>query len=150
MQQRKAWRGTISDLGSGNIGDVSETGLRPPQPEQMDIAVESDRWFRQFWLHAAMLALMLGALSFVLNNGSIAIVDEGVYSAQASALSGGSWSTPQYLKNVDPTGVHNALIGPTVADGRVIAYAHHPAYPLTLAPIVHVGGYQAMLLRLLG
>lgn len=101
---------------------------------------------RRFWLHAVALAIILVGISYWLDNGSIAIADEGVYAAQSANLSKGSWSNPQTLPQIDTDGWHNPLIGSAVVGNRAIPYANHPSYPLLLAPFYKLGGLTALLL----
>ncbi len=102
---------------------------------------------RRFWISAGMLLALLCTLSFVMNNGAVALVDEGLYSAQAAALAEtGGWTTERPLVAVDPDGEHEPFLGSAVIGSNVVAYANHPLYPTLLAPLYRLGGYQALLL----
>lgn len=101
---------------------------------------------RTLAIHSALLFLVLLALLPILNNGSVAAVDEAVYATQATSLANGSWTSPRVLPQVDRSGRFSFLGDSIIVGDKEIAYARQPAYPLALTPFAWVGGYSGMLL----
>lgn len=100
---------------------------------------------RTFWVTATALFVILMTLIPLVNNGFIALPDEGVYSAQASALSNGSWEQPRPAPDVDIKGYFDP-VGPSAIKGdRRIPYGRHPLYGLTLSVFYRVAGQSGML-----
>lgn len=105
------------------------------------------RWsgLRLLWLHAALLAVALVIVVAVVDNGSIAVNDEGVYATQAQSLSEGSWWSQRPAPDADPDGVAVPLMDSTVNGDEIIAYGRHPLYPLVITPAFEIGGYSGAL-----
>ena len=119
------------------------------EPTASDAAPMDEPWstsVRGLWLHAAALAVVLSGIVLFLANGYIAHPDEAVYSAQADALSHGSWRTPRPAADVDIRGIAPPLLDSTVIGDTFISYARHPAYPLILLAGYAPGGQIGMLL----
>jgi hypothetical protein len=120
-----------------------------PQVDETDLDVEPSPWQRLvapstlIW-HVAALTLLLLALLPIIDNGSVAFPDEGVYSAQARILADGSWYGDRSLPEIDRTGRFDPHIG-VVVDGKSIPYGTHPLYPLVLLPGYLAGGTTGML-----
>lgn len=100
---------------------------------------------RRLWVHAVLLAVVLAGLVVVVDNGSIAFVDEGVYSYQAANLADGSWASPRPLPEIDGHGANSVFGDATIRGDDWIPYARQPLYPLLLAPLSRLGGYGALL-----
>lgn len=96
------------------------------------------------WVHGAALAVLLVILIPTTSSQFIALVDEGVYTAQAANLSDGSWAAPRPLPEIDASGRFNPLLAPT-KDDSWIPYARQPLYPVLLSPVFAAGGYQSLL-----
>jgi hypothetical protein len=121
-----------------------------PQVDETDLHdVEPSRWQRLvapstlIW-HVAALTLLLLALLPIIDNGSVAFPDEGVYSAQARNLADGSWYGPRSAPEIDRTGQFDPNLG-VIVDGKSIPYGTHPLYPLVLLPGYLAGGTTGML-----
>ena len=109
--------------------------------------IQVDRWssLRLLWLHAALLAAALVIVVAVVDNGSIAVNDEGVYATQAQSLSEGSWWSQRPAADADPDGAAIPLMDSTVRGDEIIAYGRHPLYPLVITPAFEIGGYSGAL-----
>lgn len=97
---------------------------------------QSDR--RRFWTFATLQTLLLLCIVPFIHNGSIALPDEGVYSAQARALAHGSWSTPRPASNLIPDTPSGNIVfdpvGPSLLVGTDrIPYGRHPLYSIVLS-----------------
>lgn len=111
-----------------DTGDVATTAAPGnPPPSWM-----SSR--RGFWTGAGALAVVLVALLPVIDNGYIAVPDEGVYSAQAANLAEGSWWSERPWPDLDPDAEHIPLLDSVVDGDRLVPYSRHPLYPLVLVP----------------
>lgn len=100
---------------------------------------------KAFWIAVAFMAVLLFSLIPVVNNNYIALPDEGVYSAQASALSHGSWWEPRPAPDVDTAGYFDPVGSSAVKDELRLPYARHPLYSLTLSLFYRLGGQFGML-----
>lgn len=127
--------------------------------ESMDMAASfSPTGNGQHWLgsRTCFLAstLLLGLLMVlvlpVVYTGTIAIPDEGVYSAQAQALANGSWTQPRPAPGVispDPT-VQARLdpVGPSIVIGdERLPYGRHPLYSVLLGSFFRLMGKPGLL-----
>lgn len=122
---------STEDAEASRRGDTAETA--PP------------RWaglvrLKSLWIQAGVLLIVLLALVPLLDNGHIAVPDEGVYLAQAENLSNGSWSRERPAVDVDPEGYFTAVTDNGVVGDRVIAYYKHALYPLALTPAYALAG----------
>lgn len=107
----------------------------------------STRWAgpRTFWLVALGLLVLLAALIPVMDTGSIAVPDDGVYAAQADLLAHGSWSERRPAVRLDDDGAHS-VIGPDLTyRDRQIPYLKHPLFPTALGRFYAVGGFAGLL-----
>lgn len=103
------------------------------------------------WLHAALLLIALSVLVPIVNNGHIALMDEGVYLAQARNLENGAWSRVRSTSDVDLNGDFEPVTEGGVNGDRVVAYFKHPLYPLLITPAYMVGGVAGvMMLSVIG
>lgn len=100
---------------------------------------------RVLWLNAAGLLLVLVALLAVMGPEAVAVPDEGVYLAQAHALSDGSWSIPRAATDVDPNGELSRLLPEAILGDTEVPYARHGTYPMLLAPAFWLGDYPGTL-----
>lgn len=98
-----------------------------------------------FWVHAALLALLLLAAVPVFDSEAPAFADEGLYSAQAAALADGSWSVARPAPELDLDGRSVALIDAIIIGDRAVPYARKVAYPLVLTPFYAAGGSAGLL-----
>lgn len=132
--------------GSDPIDQVADEGtVRPDRGE------DPDRSLKNLWLNAAGLAAVLFAVLTLLAPSAIVVPDEGLYLAQADALTTGRWSVPRQAVDVDDGGDYSRLLPEATQGDREIPYARHAAYPLVLAPAFWLSDYVGTLvLSLLG
>ena len=129
--------------------ETTERGRLDDAADASSDDVEPTRWQRLIapsrlaW-HVAALTLLLLALLPIVDNGSVAFPDEGVYSAQARNLADGSWYGPRSAPEIDRTGQFDPNLG-VIVDGKSIPYGTHPLYPLVLLPGYLAGGTTGML-----
>lgn len=95
---------------------------------------------RSYVWHVLGLLVVLIALIPIVDNGSFAIPDEGVYSAQADNLSNGSWAAERPASDIDSEGRWAVLSDSSFRGTDGIPYARRPLYPLMLTPFWKVGG----------
>ncbi len=126
----------------------SGTSMPPTHAPASDDQLTNSRgdWHRSLWLHAVLLGVLLCALVPIVDNGTPAAVDEGVYAAQAANLSKGNWAGPRPLPRLDPDGHRGALIDSVIVGDQWIPYARQPLYPVLLTPWYRFGGYRGMLI----
>jgi hypothetical protein len=105
----------------------------------------SSSW-RVFWGSAAALGVVLLGLLLWIDNGYVAVPDEGIYSAQAANLADGAWASPRPWPEIDTTGDFTGLVGAQIVGTDQIPYSRHPAYPLLLVVGYWPGGQAGMLL----
>ncbi|MFV0318606.1 MAG: hypothetical protein ACK5O2_16790 [Microthrixaceae bacterium] len=84
------------------------------------------------WANALILMVVMFALLPIIDNGYIALPDEGLYSAQAQNLANGSWRSDRPAPDIDDTGQLDSLAPSKTFDTTDIPYANHPLYPLAL------------------
>lgn len=106
------------------------------------------RWstIRMMWANLAVLGLVLFIGVFVVDNGNIAVPDEGVYAAQVDLLSHGSWDAPRTSAVIDPEGTRTVVRAEFVDGDRYIPYTRHPAFTALMVPFYRLGGYGGMLM----
>lgn len=119
---------------SGAPGSPVEGG--PERPARSGAAL---------WLHTAALAAVLVALLAFVGPSSIVVPDEGLYLAQADALSEGDWSVPRQGVDVDRDGEYSRLLPESVMGDSEIPYARHAAYPVVITPAFRLGDYVGTL-----
>lgn len=102
-------------------------------------------WFKRIWVHALLLGMALGLIMPLVDNGTPAAVDEGVYATQAANLAEGSWAAPRPLPHLDNDGSHGALIDSEIVGDEWVPYSRQPLYPILLAPWYKIAGYRGML-----
>lgn len=95
---------------------------------------------RSYLWHVLGLLIVLIALIPIVDNGSFAIPDEGVYSAQAENLSNGSWAAERPASDIDTEGNWAVLSDSSFRGSEGIPYARRPLYPLALTTFWKVGG----------
>ena len=100
---------------------------------------------RSLWAHVVLLGVVLFALLALVRPQAIVVPDEGVYLAQADALAHGGWEIPREATDVDVRGELSRLLPEAVLGDNEVAYARHAAYPLLIAPALHLGGYTGVL-----
>lgn len=100
---------------------------------------------RRFALHALALLLVLCALVPLIDNGTFAIPDEGLYAAQADNLARGSWSQPRPTAAIDEHGNWFVLSGSIIIGSEAIPYVRRPLYPFVASPFWSVGGVAGVL-----
>lgn len=126
----------------------TEVGSAPDQvPATLPRPVSS----RQFFAHALGLLVLLLALLPLIDNGQLAIPDEGVYTAQADNLARGAWAQDRPTADIDRHGDWFIVTGSTIVGDQAIPYARRPLYPTMLSPFFGwsgVGG--ALVLSILG
>ncbi len=106
---------------------------------------------RRLWINAAALALALIAVVAVMRPRAVVVPDEGLYLAQADALTDSSWSVEREAPEVDADGEFSRLLPEVIAGDREIPYARHAGYPLVITPGYWLGGYLgAIALSVLG
>lgn len=110
-----------------------------------------DAWVRRFVrtglrAHAIALGVVLLALVPLFDDGDIAITDEGLYSAQAVYLAGGSWSAPRPMASVDREGRGDVLRSEAIVGDRHIPYSRHALLPLLLAAAYKLAGTTGLIL----
>lgn len=154
--------GTVADPSSTDprSGELEETALQvsggdgiTPRGEDIDSRLEASSddaparftSLRVLWLNAAALAAVLLMLLVVMRPSSISAVDEGLYLAQADALTDGSWSIPRQTADVDPEGILDPLHPEAILGDRAVPYARHATYPLLLTPFYWLGSYTGTL-----
>ena len=101
---------------------------------------------RTFWITAFVLLAVLVAFAVVIDNGHVAVPDDGVYAAQVDGLSNGSWSTVRPAENIDEGGLNSAIGPGVVMDSRQIPYERHPLFSLSLLPLYNVAGFLGLML----
>ncbi len=69
-----------------------------------------------------------------------ALPDEGVYLAQARALSHGSWSLERALPNARSTNYVDSIAPEVTKDSHMFPYVRHPLFPIVLTPGFALGG----------
>ena len=89
----------------------------------------------RLWLHAALLAVVLGVLAAWSAAGGQAVTDEGSVLAQADLLTRGAWGRPVAFPVADPDGRFPAMENANVAGGREFPYVKHVTYPVVLAAL---------------
>jgi hypothetical protein len=97
-----------------------------------------------YWISAALLALVLVGLFAAMDHRYVGLPDEGVYAAQAQNLLNGGWDAEREGATVDPLGYLDPLAPDAVLDSRSIPYYRHPLYPVVLSAVYPVGAYGAM------
>lgn len=126
----------------------------PVELQQEDLATASERsaplkttarW--RYAAHTMGLLLVLLALVPLINNGSLAIPDEGVYTAQADNLAHGAWAQRRPTAEIDRSGDWFIVTGSLIVADDAIPYARRPLYPVMLTPFFGwfgVGGGLAL------
>lgn len=124
------------------------------------------RWIvlpQSFCVASVALFLLMAAMLPLVQNGYIALPDEGVYLAQAAALAHGSWKTDRPITNLikddAPESWSFDPLGPAlITNDQRVPYARHPLYSSTLGMsyrllgqlgpllISTIGGYVASIL----
>lgn len=102
--------------------------------------------YRRFAIHCAFLLCILLTLIPIVDNSSFTSPDEGLYAAQADALSQGSWSRERPATDVDSDGRWTALLDGVIAGPRAIPYSRRPLYPIILTTLWRLGGVGGGLL----
>lgn len=126
---------------------------RDPQDHTLAITDDDDsnesavwhRSIRTFWLCALAIGLVLIGMIPVFTNGYIAFPDEGVYTAQAIALSHGTWAIDRPAPSFDTTGALDPLGSSAVVGNKRIPYSRHPAYSVLLSIAYRLGGLKGLL-----
>lgn len=98
---------------------------------------------RRPWVHAVGLLIVLLALVPLIDNGYLAIPDEGVYTAQADNLARGAWAQNRPTADIDRNGDWFIVTGSVIVGDQAIPYARRPLYPVMLTPFfgsLGVGG----------
>lgn len=109
---------------------------------------ESPVWISRqaFSATVGILAVILLTILLILGSEYPVLPDEGVYSAQASSLSAGSWSSPRPAPDIDPDGLFDPIL-PTAVDGNMhIPYGRHPLYSLFLTGFYRAAGPMGLFL----
>ncbi len=134
-----------TDRASGT--DHSATTVRPQRrsnPSAHDHDAERHR-ARLFRANAAALGVLLFAVLAVAHPRAVIIPDEGLYLAQADALTDGTWSVERQALDVDTDGELSRLLPEATLGDREVPYARHALYPLVLTPAFRLGGYLGTL-----
>lgn len=84
-------------------------------------------------------------MMLTINNGNVAVPDDGVYSAQAKLLGRGSWSGVRPAAFIDSEGFNSAIHPEAVFGNRQIPYLKHPLFPSALSPLYRVAGFAGMM-----
>lgn len=84
--------------------------------------------------HGLVLLLILLSLVPLVDNGYLAIPDEGVYTAQADNIDRGAWAQERPTADIDRHGDWFVVTGSTIVGDKAIPYARRPLYPTMLAP----------------
>lgn len=124
----------------------SETRCSPPAAFEHLEPSASGVSTRRVLAHSLALAALLLALLPILNNGRVAFPDEGLYTAQADALSAGSWIRERAAPRLDKDGRWTALSNSTIVGNAEIPYARRPFYPILITPFWAVGGLTGVLI----
>ena len=109
-------------------------------------------WAVPLGVHAAALALVLGALLPAMAPRSAFTSDEGAYALQVASLREGSWAYRYRAGRFDPEGDHFPIVNSDRQGARHYAYVKHPAWPLLLLGATRAAGVSIglHLLPLLG
>lgn len=100
------------------------------------------RWsrLRTFWVVAAVVLAAMLALVPLIDNGSVAVPDDGVYAAQTKLVADGSWSMRRPAAAIDADG-RNSAIGPDFVTGdRQVPIPRHPLFISVLVPFFRLAG----------
>jgi hypothetical protein len=128
---------------------ASEVEPLPPigctEPSRAENSGPPERSSRAFWLNAAALAVVLLGVLALMHPRALVVPDEGVYLAQAEALTEGSWSVGRDATDVDTDGALSRLLPEATLGDREVPYARHATYPLLLAPAFRLGDYVGTL-----
>lgn len=84
--------------------------------------------------HGLILLLILLSLVPLVDNGYLAIPDEGLYTAQADNIARGAWAQERPTADIDRHGDWFVVTGSTIVGDKAIPYARRPLYPTMLAP----------------
>lgn len=102
-------------------------------------------------MQGAILLVALLSMIALIDNGSFANPDEGLYTAQADTLAHGSWQRPRPALDVDSNGDWSALASDSRTATDEIPYSRRPLYPILLTPFWTFGGTAgSMALSVLG
>ena len=101
-----------------------------------------------FWVHAALLAVVLLLVWPIVSGPTIVHPDEAVYGAQARNIAYGSWFSSRPAPDLDPDAVHEPLFSEIAHGDQVIPYARHITYPLLLVPGWILAGRAGITARL--
>ena len=126
---------------------------RPPTSstageDRSDVSGSDGRWrqMRVFWVAAVALLFGLIGVAVLVDNGNIAVPDDGVYAAQAKLRSMGHWSMVRPAATVDIDGTHSG-IGPDLVMGdHQVPYPRHPLFTTILIPFFRLGGIGGMVI----
>lgn len=150
--------GTVADSPAGNVVDTSgraSDGIRSAPLRESSVGDPGERpvspsgrftSLRTLWLNAAALAVVLVAGLALMHPSSVIVPDEGVYLAQADALSQGSWRMERLAIDVDPEGELDRLSSATILGDYAVPYARHALYPVLLTPFFWLGDYGGTLI----
>ena len=106
---------------------------------------------RVLLMQGAILLVALLSMIALIDNGSFANPDEGLYTAQADTLAHGSWQRPRPALDVDSNGDWSALASDSRTATDEIPYSRRPLYPILLTPFWTLGGTAgSMALSVLG
>ncbi len=126
------------DIGKGIDADTALHAKAPDPP-----GARSRSGSGRLAAHALVLLLILLSLVPLIDNGYLAIPDEGVYTAQAYNLSRGAWAKDRPTAELDRHGDWFIVSGSILDGDRAIPYARRPLYPTMLEPFfgsMGVGG----------
>lgn len=97
-----------------------------------------------FWAAAGMLLLVMLALVPLIDNGNVAVPDDGVYASQVKLLSQGTWSMRRPAAAIDADGMNSAIGPELVFRDRQVPYPRHPMFTMVLVPFYRLGGIGGM------
>lgn len=88
---------------------------------------------RSFWGAAIVLTAIMFLLTPLMYNGYIALPDEGVYSAQARALTEDGWITGRPEPGLGHNNIMDPLTPTVITEDGRIPYGRHPLFSIILA-----------------
>lgn len=105
-----------------------------------------NRWgsLSTFWITAGVLLAVLLVLVPIVNDGSIAWPDDGVYAAQVDNLTHGSWTSARPLADLDADGANSAISPSFTAGDLQVPYDRHPLFVVALVPFYAAAGFVGM------